>query len=492
LAGTVTGEASDTVRLSLAECLDRALLENMNLRVQRYTPPLAAEEVEAARAAFDPVLEVGANLSESRSAAAASELDGSAQPTSERSSGRASVAQRLPWGTQLQLAASQSESETDSSFSTLNPAVDSTVDLSINQPLLRGGGRAINTAAIQRGRIAVAKADHALRAAVMDLGRDTELGYWALALAHERRAVATRSLALSEQLLAETQEMVRQGVKTQVEALQAEADVAAKREAVVVAGQRVADAEDRLWWLMGSLHEHQDSRIALEPVPDPEGEAPDEEATYQRASRLRPELQILAEQMRERELDLSLAARDKMPSLDLSGRGGFSGRAGDRSDAVDGMLDRDGYAWQADLTFRIPWGLREGEARMRQAGLRLLQEQLSTDGAEEQLLLDVRAGCRAVRTGLERVRVTRLAESLTEQQLGQEQARFDAGLATVREVMDAQDDVDSARVRTLEAISDTIEARVRLARLEGSWLLQHGLSLKEAWDKDPGEDGREP
>ncbi len=492
LAGTWAVEAAEEVRLPLSDCIDQALLENLNLRVQRYSPPLAAEELEAARAPFDPTFDSTAGLSESQSAAAVSELDGSEQPTSERRFGQMTLSKGLRWGTRLQLSASQSENETDSSFSTLNPAFDSGYELSVSQPLLRGGGKVANTAAIERGRIGVVKADHALRATVMNLGRDIELAYWALALAHERLEVATRSLALSEQLLAETKEMVNQGIKTAVEALQAEADVAGKREAVVVSDQKIADAEDRLWWLMGSLHSRKDSEIAVEPVPDPEGEAPGEAATYERALAMRPELKILAEQLKERELDFAVSRRDKMPTLDIGGRGGFSGRSEDRGDALEGALNQDGYGWQADLTFRMPWGFREGESRMRQAGFRLVQEQLSVDLAEEQLLLDVRAGCRAVGTGLERVRVTRLAQALSEQQLEQQQARFDAGISTVREVMDAQDDLGAARVRTLEAIRDTIEARVLLARLEGSWLLQHGLSLSEVWDEDPGEERQEP
>ena len=62
--------------------------------------------------------------------------------------------------------------------------------------------------------------------------------------------------------------------------------------------------------------------------------------------------------------------------------------------------------------------------------------------------------------------------------LEQERARFRAGLVTVRNVMDAQDDVNEARLRALVAIRTTIEAAVQLARLEGSLLDAHGIDWR--------------
>jgi outer membrane protein TolC len=170
-----------------------------------------------------------------------------------------------------------------------------------------------------------------------------------------------------------------------------------------------------------------------------------------------------------------------MPALDLNGRIGSSGRADDASDALQGMAHRDGRQWAVDLTLSMPWGLRRESATLRQSAYRLMQSDLQIAEAQMRLIFDVRASCRSVDTGLERIAVTRLAGDMQELRMNQAKAQYQAGLATIRDVMDAQDDVNAARLRVLEATRGTIQAAVRLARLEGSLLDAHGI----AWRDDP-------
>lgn len=462
--------------LTLRECIDHALMENLNLRVQRYEPAIADEQVRAEEAAFDPQFDLSGTLSEGKSAAAASELEGSAQPTTEEWGGAMAVSKRFAAGTQARIFSTLHELETDSSFSTLNPVNDAGVNLSIVQPLLRNRGALVNRADIARARIAVVGAREQLRADALELVQDIESTYWELALALEQLAVSEQAVALSEQLQAEAQARFDRGMNTKADVLWAEADVVSKREGVLVSRQQIDNARDRLLALMNDLREDTEAGFGTEPIPEELPARPDVEQSYRIALEKQPEYRLLLQRRRSLALDRDVARAQRLPTLDLSGRIGASGRDRTLGDAYRGMLDRDGHQWAVDVSLSTPWGLRREDAALTQSAYRLMQSDLQVAQAEVRLVYDVRVSCRSVWTGIERIRVTRLARDMQEFRMNQAKAQYQAGLATLRDVMDAQDDVNAARLRALEATRGTILAMVQLSRLEGSLLEAHGIA----------------
>jgi outer membrane protein TolC len=72
------------------------------------------------------------------------------------------------------------------------------------------------------------------------------------------------------------------------------------------------------------------------------------------------------------------------------------------------------------------------------------------------------------------VRVAALAAGLAEKQYELQKARFDAGLSTARLVLDAQTDLDDARVNELSSQVDLLSALAQLRRLEGRSLEAYG------------------
>ena len=90
---------------------------------------------------------------------------------------------------------------------------------------------------------------------------------------------------------------------------------------------------------------------------------------------------------------------------------------------------------------------------------------------------------RAVATSREAVRVATLATGLSEKQYELEKARFDAGLSTARRVLDAQTDLDDARVNELSSQVDLLVALAQLRRLEGRSLDAYNIDLLAAIGK---------
>ena len=89
----------------------------------------------------------------------------------------------------------------------------------------------------------------------------------------------------------------------------------------------------------------------------------------------------------------------------------------------------------------------------------------------------MRSAVRSVETNVESVRIAVLAAKLSEQQYELEKAKFDAGQSTSRRVLEAQNDLETARVSELQAKVSLQSAITALHRIEGSSLQRYAIKL---------------
>jgi outer membrane protein TolC len=130
-----------------------------------------------------------------------------------------------------------------------------------------------------------------------------------------------------------------------------------------------------------------------------------------------------------------------------------------------------------DFSFSYPWGQTTDRARYRQSLAALNREQTRLKQIEQNIELQVRAAVRSVETNLESVRIASLAAKLSEQQYELEKAKFDAGQSTSRRVLEAQNDLETARVNELQAKVTLQNAISALHRIEGSSLQRYSINL---------------
>ncbi|KPJ61847.1 MAG: hypothetical protein AMS15_05710 [Planctomycetes bacterium DG_23] len=86
---------------------------------------------------------------------------------------------------------------------------------------------------------------------------------------------------------------------------------------------------------------------------------------------------------------------------------------------------------------------------------------------------------REVGTNLRRIETNRRARELAEDLLKAEEKRFELGLGSSLDVLEAQKDVTSAQSAELEAIIDYNISLVRLAETEGTLVAQSGVIIQE-------------
>ena len=461
LAGPSRAESA--APLTLDDCVRRALARNFDVEIGRFDTANAAASVDLARAAFDPTIRASTTRSGSR-------VEGAANASSSWDT-RLGVSQYLVTGADVSLSTALNRSA-HRFVSPYNPAYDSDLSLSLRQPLLKGAGSASTRAALDQARLGVDRAGLLYRGTLLDLVRDTEIAYYQLHFARRQLVVRGLSLEAAQRLLDENRAKRDTGVLTDLEVLTAEVGVATQQRNVLLAEQQLRNREDALRALIGQFELDAplgDTAFAATTV-----DTPSVDETFARAKAAQPEYLALQKSIDQLGLALAAARRDRLPRLDLVAAGGYNVERGSASDAFHDLPGSDGYSWQAGLELAYPLGSRGDRARLLQATNNLSRTRLQLRQFEQDILVSARSSVRAVETSREAVRVAALAAGLAEKQYELQKARFDAGLSTARLVLDAQTDLDDARVNELSSQVDLLSALAQLRRLEGRSLAAYG------------------
>jgi outer membrane protein len=453
--------------LTLEQCIARALARNFSLEVGRYAPAIAKDSIEIAQGGYQPQFSVTGATGENSSPG----FD------SRSSNLRVGVTQQLYTGTTLSASSRLDRSSSDPfTVGSLNPAYGADLTLSARQSLLRGFGTAINRASLDRAKIGLDRANLDYKATALDVIRDTENAYHNLAFAREQLAVRNFSHALAQRLFDEAKIRRDTGVATNLDVLQAEVGVANARRNVLLAEQTAQDRQDALLALIGQFQ--LDETLGTVRFAEVSAAAPVFASSYQLAKQNQPDYLSSVAAIEQLKLDLKLAKDGAKPDLTVGAALGLSGNNGSGRDAFGDALDRQNHSWQVDFAFNYPWGQTSDKARYRQSLAGLSREQVRLKQLEQNIEVQVRSAVRSVETNIESVKIATLAARLSEQQYELEKAKFDAGQSTSRRVLEAQNDLENARVAELQSLVTLRTSRSALQRLEGSSLQRYGIQLQ--------------
>ncbi len=488
LSAMVNAQIEPTVAdqdiLPLRAAIDAAVQHNFAIAIVRQDVNLARYSLDVEQAQFDVSFSFLTTLSERLSPSASSALDGADQPKTDGRTYSTGIGKLLPKGGRVDLTTALNRRGTNSSFARINPDFSSDISLSLRQPLLRGAGKQVNLASIVQAESEVEQSELALKEQVLNTIAGAESAYWNLAYRHARKDLLDSSLRVAEEFVRETREKQRLGLATKLDVLQAKAALAERKEAEILAVQDIDDAQDRLYLFMGTLA-LSNRRLQVQGLPEEDSEIPDFYVFYQRAREFNLERHFQNSVLVQRRLDVDVARNLKRPQLDFTFAGGLLGRDTDGAASYGDVFSSEGYNWRAGVELVVPWGLREGKARLRRAEVLLDREETRLLSIEQDLLLQFRGAWRALLAGKERLQATRATVDLSIEQFDGERAKYDAGLSTSRQVLEAQEDYDVARLRELDALIELRRSVVELERLDATLMQRHGFTWESTAGLEP-------
>lgn len=470
-AGLAAQTAASAAPLSVEEAIQRALRRNFSLEAGRFAPVIAKDQVEIAESAFVPTFSFTTSRGVARTAPTSTTI-GTKIKTGDT---RLTVSEVFATGTTASVSTKFDRTET-SYVSSVNPAYNADLTVSLRQPLLAGAGLLVNRANIDRANLSLDRANLNFQADALDVIQRTENAYYALAFAREQLEVRNFSLSLAQRLLDEAKTRRQTGVATDLDVLQADVGVANARRGVLLARQTVKDNEESLLALIGQFE--LDTAVGAVALPAASSELPVFASSLDAAKRHQPDYLAAQKALAQLQVDARVAKSNRLPDVSVGGALGFNSFAStSNSRALSSALDRDSNSWQLDLSVSVPWGQKADRARLRQALASVSQQEVALRSLEQSIEVQVRAAVRAVETNTESVKISTQARELSEKQYELEQARFSAGLSTSRRVLEAQNDLEAAKVNELQSKVALRNSYTALYRLEGSALTRYGLTL---------------
>ena len=295
-------------------------------------PPSALNGWPAARSAFVPNLS-SALLRNSQQTPSSNLFSGDSAVDTSFWSGSAGFNQLLPWGGgSYNVAFDSARTVTTNPLTTFTPSLTSSLQAVFSQPLLRD----FKTDPV-RGQVELARqnldiSDLRLQARVALTSASAENAYWNLVLALASVGVQQRSLDLALELERTNRARVDVGQSPPLDLVTARAEVAQRRENLIVARTTALEAEDVLRTTVFSPNRTDFWTARLEPadVVPPPGPPPDVDGAVRRALAERPDIVEARTQISIGETNIKLARNATLPDLRLQATYLTNGLGGSR------------------------------------------------------------------------------------------------------------------------------------------------------------------
>jgi HAE1 family hydrophobic/amphiphilic exporter-1 len=407
--------------------------------------------------------------------------------TNGRFSSNVSVQQSTRWGGTYSIGWDSSRTTTNNTFSNFSPQLSSSVSLHYEQPLIRG----FHTDSLRQQLLVSRKnreiADVQVRQTVATTARTVRNAYWDLAFAITSLQVQQQSLDLANESLRNTRARVEIGTTPPIDIVEAEAEVATREEAVIVAQAQIGTAEDTLRALVFDPRaaDFWTMRIETTDLPAFRPAAVDVDGVVRSALSRRSDLEQSRRTLEANDITLRYLRDQTLPDVTanfdygLSGLGGTQfvrgpgfpgpiiGQTGRSYGAViSDLFGNDFPSWTAALNIRYPIGATAQQASAARARVQFQQSQTQLRNQELQVTTQVREVARQLQTNQKRVDTTRVSRELAERRLDAEQRKFAAGTSTNFIVFQAQRDLAQARNNELRAILDYQRSAVDLETVQ--------------------------
>jgi len=388
--------------------------------------------------------------------------------------------------------------EENSPSNLLNPVNAPRLELTLRQNLLQGFGVGLNNRGIRIADINRASSKEQFRSQLLDLVVNVLNLYWDLVGARDQLKLREHALAVTEKFRDDTRYEISVGALAGVEMPRAEAEVANRRQDVVIAQNTV---HQRAILLKEAISHTEDQALeAAEIVPTDAMPAPPEDEPMpalrqmvQTALARRPDVAVAKYRDQTDELNLAGTTNPLLPSLQvtfdaynrgIAGNPQASGGSanpyfqGGYGTAMGQVLRRNFPNESLGVSFFAPFGNRQAQGDYGIDQLQYRQNQLRGQRDLNQIVVDVSSQISALRQARARFITAKNTRVLNEQLLEAERKKS-YGAATFNFIMVDQRALIVAQLSELNAVAAYTRAKIALDQVLGVTLETSNITLEE-------------
>ena len=472
------------VDLTVDDAAARALERNLDIRVERLNPRLQDFSIAALEANYRPNL---TSLFSNGSAVTlpTSQLTGADRLQTETVRYDAGIAQNSKWGGgSYTVGFANRRTDSSNLFATRNPSYTTSLTFSFVQPLLRGFKIDNTRAQLRITSIQREISDVTVQTRVTNTLANVRNAYWDLLYAIRAMEVARGSLELASKLVEDNRARVEIGTLAPIDVVQAQPAEANRRQALAAAEATRQTAELTLKRLIVSGTDDPLWNATINPVDRPsiQSQPIDLEAAVARALSTRTDVLTTKKQLDQQDISLRNLVNLMLPALDVQAAYGLAGLGGTQFrrtnlggevletvpggyfDALRNISGFDAPSWSLQVNLAYPIGATAAEANHARAQLQRQQTEAQLKALELTVATEVTNAALTVQSGLQRMQAATVARELAEKRLEAEQSKFEVGMTTNYQVVQAQRDLRDAQNIELQAILNYNRALVDFER----------------------------
>jgi outer membrane protein TolC len=381
-----------------------------------------------------------------------------------------------------------------------NPVQAPHMDLFIRHNFAQGFGVALNDRGIRIARKNIDASRETFRSQLIDLVTNVLNQYWAVVSGYDELKARQHALDVSQKFLDDTRKEIGFGVVARYELPRAEAELATRRNDLLIAQSSVAQQSTVL---KDALSRRDDPVLeAAEIVPLDRIEVPEKDdlpplrELVAKAMARRPDVAVSKIRDQVAEMNAIGTENPLLPTLQgsfqtynrglagtyqpSSGSPKNSYFVGGYGTALGQVFRRDFPNNQASIYLSIPFNNRQAQGDYGVDQLQLGQSALTGQRDANQIVVDISNQLSALRQARARYSVAVNTRTLQEQLLEADRKRFESGTGTLNDLVTDQRNLAAAQVSEVTAMATYAHARVALDQVLGETLERNRISLDDA------------
>lgn len=480
-------------RMSIDDAVATALEQNLDLQVQRLTPEIRNIDTDVARANYTPNFTSQLNFTDQTQPPSSLLSGNTSQLTTGRNAYNFGVTQLTPWhGGSYQVQFNNGRTTTNNVFTSFDPQLTSNISATYTQPLLKNfkidGTRQQLLVSQKNKEIS----DTQLQQSIAQTVRNVRNAFYDLMYAIGNLTVQRQSLVLAQQSLKDNRARVEIGTMAPLDIVQAEAEVATREEAVILAEAAIERQQDLIRALIFNPNTPDFWTAVIEPT-DTVSFVPatvDVDQAVRTALSQRSDLVVARKNLENTNIAVRYYNNQSLPEVNASlnygaqaigGVGLLRGpSSGLTPGAIIGQQEKSYWStlgtvfagdfpgWTFSLDMNYPIGKSATEAALARAHLQETQQQRSIASLELSVTAQVRDAARNVQTNAKRVDATKSARVLAERRLEAEEKKYQAGMSQNFFVLQAQRDLNLARNNELQALVEYAKSVVNYGAVQSA------------------------
>jgi outer membrane protein TolC/type II secretory pathway pseudopilin PulG len=414
------------------------------------------------------------------------------------------LTEKIPTGGTWTIEMQMQTSDSTNRFSYVKPSRDASLQLSFQQPILKGFGFSFDIPQkdiiISRNNLDISM--ESFKTNVMNNLYNVINAYWNLVYRQKDLEVKRQALQLAEDQLRRNKTQVEVGTMAPIEIVSAEAGVAQAEQAIIAAEAALKEGQDNLIKMLYIPKNIDDWNFDLQAVDEPSADKIETDLAKQieTAYENRPDIKGVKIDMESKELQVDAASWGLLPNVSLTGSVTYNGSGGDFliydddnvfnldrhvigytsvifSDVFDQIYNKRFADWSIGLNVSFPLfnSQARGELANQKAARTLAKVNLIKK--RQEIIADVRKAVRDVETNYLQIKASEKARILAERQLEAEQKKFDVGSSTNFQVLTYQKELVSAKTAEVQARINYSLSLYNLQLQTGTLLILNDITI---------------